>query len=283
MDSEKSLNETKPKSQTENQNKPENEPQPLKTEESKSKILSQDSKEQEKPKSDNKIESNPDKPEPEKIKEDPKPQSRDLEPQPNKEKTQEPIIPPQATEIQDTNNIDAEIEQEFEEDPEEKSVTQEDSDPKPQPPIPPQNPSNQNSENHVKITEPVQKKKVRRLKKKKRSFCLNGLPNDKMDQYDGLKDDFLQGFFCNEQRKKHLVKMGLVTKDGYVVNKPEEYLRKKALYKKLYGLENKEGKGKRSKTFNKKTKNPYEDESDSKHVKPLKESKKVNVAENKRG
>ena len=104
-----------------------------------------------------------------------------------------------------------------------------------------------------------------------------------MDQYNGLKDEFLQGFFCSDERKKHLIKMGMVTKDGYVVNKPEEYLRKKALYNKLYGLENKQKKGKRSKTFTKKAKNPYATDFDTKVDKPLKDSKKVNVNAEKRG
>ncbi len=28
--------------------------------------------------------------------------------------------------------------------------------------------------------------------------------------------------------------MGLITKNGYIINKPEEYLRKKELYRKIY-------------------------------------------------
>lgn len=146
------------------------------------------------------------------------------------------------------------------------------------------NDSNHIKEHDDKGTDGEQKKKVKKVKKKtKKSFNLCGLQNQHMDQYNGLKDEFLQNFFCSDQRKKHLVKMGMVTKEGYVVNKPEEYLRKKALYNKLYGLENKEKKGKRSKTFNKKVKNPYASDFDTKIDKPLKDSKKTNVEAVKRG
>lgn len=176
--------------------------------------------------------------------------------------------------------VDAEIEAEFKEDEEEVSESGEQDDKS-------ANDENTNSKNADPQNgdgQGDQKKKIKHVKKKRRrSFCLDGFINAKMDQYNGLKDDLLQGFFCNDQRKKHLIKMGLVTKDGYVVNKPEEYLRKKALYNKIYGLENKEAKGKRSKTFNKKVKNPYQDEFDTKADKPLKESKKPNIAVNKRG
>lgn len=54
-----------------------------------------------------------------------------------------------------------------------------------------------------------------------------------MDEYNGLRDQNLFGFFCSNSKKKHLQKMGLITKKGYIINKPEEYLRKKELYKKI--------------------------------------------------
>lgn len=54
-----------------------------------------------------------------------------------------------------------------------------------------------------------------------------------MKTYDGLKDENLQAFFYSKDKKKHLQKMGLITKKGYIIEKPEEYLRRKEFYKKV--------------------------------------------------
>jgi hypothetical protein len=64
----------------------------------------------------------------------------------------------------------------------------------------------------------------------KNGFSLNGLILEKMKVYDGLRDNFLQPFFSNNNRKQILIKNGLVTDDGYIVKKPDEYLKKKNLY-----------------------------------------------------
>lgn len=54
--------------------------------------------------------------------------------------------------------------------------------------------------------------------------------------------------------------MGLITRNGYIINKPEEYLRKKALYKKLLEEEKIEKKklGEKKKLTSK-VKNPYKE------------------------
>lgn len=81
-----------------------------------------------------------------------------------------------------------------------------------------------------------------------------------MKFYDGLRDNNLQGFFCSGDKKKHLQKMGLITRNGYIINKPDEYLRKKELYKKL--LEDERGEKKKkaqSKKLTNKVKNPYKE------------------------
>ena len=168
------------------------------------------------------------------------------------------------------NTIDAEIENEFTVDAEKSDCDDSKDDNQ-------KMDDNSNKAKNSGFKADKKKAAKKQVKKRRQSFNLNGLQHDHMEQYNGLKDEFLQGFFCNEKRKYHLIKMGMVTKDGYVVNKPEEYLRKKALYNKLYGLENKQKKGKRSKTFNKKPKNPYSNEVDVKVDKTLKESKKVNI------
>lgn len=61
-------------------------------------------------------------------------------------------------------------------------------------------------------------------------FSLNGLVNQRMGDYNGLKDQHLQGFFYSRKRKEILVKNGLITTDGYIINRPEEYLKKKEIY-----------------------------------------------------
>ena len=54
-----------------------------------------------------------------------------------------------------------------------------------------------------------------------------------MREYDGLKDENLQSFFYSNDKKKHLQKMGLITRKGYIIEKPDEYLRRKEFYKKV--------------------------------------------------
>lgn len=80
---------------------------------------------------------------------------------------------------------------------------------------------------------------------KAKQFDLTGLINQKMDEYDGLKDQNLQGHFCSELRRKHLVKIGLITKDGYLVKNSEEALRKKETHQGSKPLTNHDGNSKR--------------------------------------
>lgn len=93
---------------------------------------------------------------------------------------------------------------------------------------------------------------------KKPDFSLNGLILSRMGEYDGLRDENLQVFFAKNNRKKILVKNGLITEDGYIVKKPEEYLKKKDLYFKA-NAQTEESNHIRAKTFEKKKVNPYKE------------------------
>lgn len=87
----------------------------------------------------------------------------------------------------------------------------------------------------------------------KNPFNTNGLINEKMQNYNGLKDNHLQGFFYSDKRKIILIKNGLITPDGYLINKPEEYLKKKDMYLKTNLIE-KVNEGPRKNSV---SKNPY--------------------------
>ena len=177
------------------------------------------------------------------------------------EVTENPLPEPETQLKTDTNQPKQEPEKEEEpitEQPEEKPENQEEPEI-----IKPEEQENiddeiarEFAEDKENYNEEPEKPKPRKKKRQKKSFDLNGLNNYQLNEYNGLKDNFLQGFFCTDKRKHHLIKMGLITKDGYIVNNPEEYLRKKELYNKIYGAETKESK-KRSKTQAKKTFNPY--------------------------
>lgn len=68
-------------------------------------------------------------------------------------------------------------------------------------------------------------------------FTLNGLVLEKMGKYNGLKDEHLQGFFCSQKRKMILIKNGLISPDGFIINRPEEYLKKIAVYERTNLIE----------------------------------------------
>merc|ERR1712232_1220933 len=81
------------------------------------------------------------------------------------------------------------------------------------------------------------KKKRRRLIKRaprKRSFDLNGMHHLGSSDYNALKDTHLQSFFVNDRVRKHLRKMNLITKEGFIIEKPEEYRRNRMLLKEHY-------------------------------------------------
>ena len=68
--------------------------------------------------------------------------------------------------------------------------------------------------------------------KESKKFTLNGLILEKMPNYNGLKDEHLQGFFFSDKRKLILIRNGLITPEGFIIRRPNEYLKKKELYRK---------------------------------------------------
>lgn len=80
-----------------------------------------------------------------------------------------------------------------------------------------------------------------------------------MQEYNGLYDPNLYGYFRCNDKMKHLQKQGLITKKGYIINKPEEYLRKKQLYKKIFQEEKLEKKVKNKSVLKRKNQNPYKE------------------------
>lgn len=67
------------------------------------------------------------------------------------------------------------------------------------------------------------KRKLRRFKKKKAEFSMNASIHLEVNKYDPLKDTHLKSFFVNDRVRRHLRKQYLITKEGYLVEKPEEY------------------------------------------------------------
>merc|ERR1712054_524115 len=80
------------------------------------------------------------------------------------------------------------------------------------------------------------RRKVKRYRKKpqKRDWDLTNNNHLPANTYNALKDQHLQSFFVNDRVRKHLRKMYLITKEGYIVEKPEEYRRNKNLLKMHY-------------------------------------------------
>ena len=124
-------------------------------------------------------------------------------------------------------NIDKEIEEEFNEDNKEENIAVETK--------PPSDPSlNTESVKKRKNKNPSKVTNHNKNRKDPPPFSLNGLIHNKMDYYNSLKDSHLQPFFSRTNRRKILIKNGLVTEEGYIVRKPEEYLKKKELYLKQF-------------------------------------------------
>merc|ERR1712178_285316 len=71
-------------------------------------------------------------------------------------------------------------------------------------------------------------------KKVKKEWDLTNNNHLPTNNYNALKDQHLQSFFVNDRVRKHLRKMYLITKEGYIVEKPEEYRRNKNLLKMHY-------------------------------------------------
>ena len=83
--------------------------------------------------------------------------------------------------------------------------------------------------------EPNKPKKKRRRQvkrvKKKAGFNLDGMHHIPEPKYNALKDSHLQSYFVNDRVRKHLQKMNLITREGYIIEKPDEYRRNKMLLK----------------------------------------------------
>merc|ERR1711935_777546 len=94
------------------------------------------------------------------------------------------------------------------------------------------------------------KKKKRRYvvkkKKAKTDFDTTAIIHLKPVNYNALKDSHLQSFFVNDRVRKHLRKMYLITKEGYIVEKPDEYRRNRQLLRQHYASQSvpKKSKGK---------------------------------------
>lgn len=58
-------------------------------------------------------------------------------------------------------------------------------------------------------------------------FDTTGLQNMKMNEYNSLLDGNLKKFFCSPEKVRHLSKVGLITRNGILVQNPEVFLRNK--------------------------------------------------------
>ena len=96
------------------------------------------------------------------------------------------------------------------------------------------------------------RKKVKRYRTKKpqkKDWNLTNNNHLPVNGYNALKDQHLQSFFVNDRVRTHLRKMYLITKEGYIVEKPDEYRRNKNLLKMHYASQSpKKTTGKRVKT-----------------------------------
>jgi len=99
--------------------------------------------------------------------------------------------------------------------------------------------------------EAPRRRKVKRYRKKAQKLDWNLTNNNHLpvNHYNALKDQHLQSFFVNDRVRKHLRKMYLITKEGYIVEKPDEYRRNKNLLKMHYASQSpKKTTGKTKKT-----------------------------------
>ena len=81
------------------------------------------------------------------------------------------------------------------------------------------------------------KKKTKRYRKVKHvapSFDLNNMYHLKSNDYNALKDAHLQSFFVNSRVRKQLEGNNLITPEGYIIERPDEYARNKKLLKEHY-------------------------------------------------
>ena len=93
---------------------------------------------------------------------------------------------------------------------------------------------------------------VKRIKRRK-SFDLCGVHHVEQKKYNALKDSHLQSYFVNDRVRKHLQKQNLITKEGYIIEKPDEYRRNKMLLKAHFrsSSPNRDGNPRKTKKVNK--------------------------------
>lgn len=88
-------------------------------------------------------------------------------------------------------------------------------------------------------------RKVRRLVPKPKPFCpkspfqMQGLILEKMREYNGLTDENLIDFLTKPARLETFVRNGLITEEGFIVARPNDYLVKKDTYDKVANLDEK--------------------------------------------
>lgn len=82
-----------------------------------------------------------------------------------------------------------------------------------------------------------------------------------------MKDGHLQSYFINGNKRKHLEKMNLITKQGYIVEKPEEYKRNKDLLRNHYKSSSPKKKGKKGTKAKRESKNNEEGNTKEDHEK----------------
>lgn len=96
-----------------------------------------------------------------------------------------------------------------------------------------------------------------RLNAARQKFRLEGLVLEKMKVYNALNDVHLQQFLSKKNRKEILMKNGLLDEDGFIVTKPNDYLREKEIANK--SSMNKSVHVSTIQIKQKSTKSPYED------------------------
>lgn len=67
----------------------------------------------------------------------------------------------------------------------------------------------------------------------RKNFDLTNLVNQKMPEYCEFKDKNLSQYFTNERRISHLKENGLITEQGFIINNPEQYMKRKELYNQI--------------------------------------------------
>lgn len=86
---------------------------------------------------------------------------------------------------------------------------------------------------HIKAFQVKKKKKAVQLP----PFDMKGLILTKMTEYNALQDTFLQDFLSKKNRKEILIKNGLLTENGFIICRPNDFIEKREMYNKGLNLE----------------------------------------------